>query len=250
MTNRKQAVIIGATRGVGRALVDAFARENFDLVIAARDAHAVHAVASDASARHDVRVTPLPLDLCGGDDALDGWYRACSVAAPDPDVVLFPAGVVDDADDGFAPWATVDAIMATNLVSVMKLASRFLSTFEARGRGTVVLFSSIAAAAPRGRNVAYAAAKAGLERYATSMNHRFAQRDVFVQVYALGYVDTPSSAGRRVRFVPAASPARVAHEVVRNVHRRRRLVYFPKMWRPVVRTLGLLPWSVYKRLRF
>jgi NAD(P)-dependent dehydrogenase (short-subunit alcohol dehydrogenase family) len=76
------------------------------------------------------------------------------------------------------------------------LVGAFVERFEHRGSGTIVLFSSIAAA-PRGRNVVYGAAKAALEHYGRSLQHRLAGGPVRVQVYALGYVDTAMSAGQR-----------------------------------------------------
>ena len=87
-----------------------------------------------------------------------------------------------------------------------------MKQFEGQG-GTLVLFSSIAAAAPRRRNVAYAAAKAGLESFGRSMRHRTAGTPVEVQVYALGYVDTAMTRDLDLKL-PVADPGRVAELVV------------------------------------
>lgn len=243
------AVVIGASAGVGRALAESLARRGYDLVIAARDERDLCAVAKDLETRHGCRVVPLPIDLDGGDDALQTWFDECRAGLPDVDAVLIPAGAVDDADDGMQEWGAADRLLTTNFVAVMKLGSRFLADFEARGRGTLVLISSIAAAAPRRRNVVYAAAKAALESYARSMQHRFAETDVLVNVYALGYVDTAMSRGRKLLF-PPADPMRVAEAIVDDLNRARRFAHLPRYWAVVTFMLRLLPWSVYRRLSF
>jgi short-subunit dehydrogenase len=242
-------VVIGGSSGIGRALVGALARRGCTVVAAARDARDLDAVAADARARWDATVVPLPLDLLAGDDALDDWYARCRAVLGDVDVVLVPAGVVTDADDGIVDWETVDELVTTNFLAVMKLGNRFLTHFDERGRGTLALFSSIAAAAPRRRNVVYAAAKSALESYARSMQHRFADIPVHVQLYSLGYVDTTMSRGQRL-LLPVASPARVADAVVERLDRPHRAGYLPRYWGLVVRVLGHLPWFVYRRLAF
>jgi short-subunit dehydrogenase len=241
--------VIGASAGVGRALSEALAAGGYDLVLAARDARDLDVVAADLRVRHGATVTTLPLDLVASDPELDAWFESCAASLPVIDAVLVPAGGAQAGDDHLVDPRTADAVLTTNFVAVMKLANRFLAGFEARGRGTLVLFSSIAAAAPRRRNVAYAAAKSALESYARSMQHAFAGTDILVQVYALGYVDTSQARGQQLRL-PATPPARVAEVVVRNLHRPHRFGYVPRYWAPVVAVLRRLPWPVYRRLAF
>jgi hypothetical protein len=47
-----------------------------------------------------------------------------------------------------------------------------------------------------------------------------------------------------------ADPRRVARAVVRGLGRERRIAYVPRYWRAVVFVLRLLPWPLYRRLRF
>ena len=88
--------------------------------------------------------------------------------------MLVTAGAVDEADDGTAPPAVTTTLVQTNFLGVVTLVGAFVERFERQGGGTIVLFSSIAAAAPRGRNVVYGAAKAALEHYGRSLQHRLA----------------------------------------------------------------------------
>ncbi|MGZ8842797.1 MAG: SDR family NAD(P)-dependent oxidoreductase, partial [Pyrinomonadaceae bacterium] len=72
---------------------------------------------------------------------------------------------------------------------------------------------------------------------------------VLVQGYALGYVDTAMAYGKKL-LLPAVSAEAVANEVVRNLSRDIGIKYYPGYWWLITRALRLLPWFVYKRLRF
>jgi NAD(P)-dependent dehydrogenase (short-subunit alcohol dehydrogenase family) len=248
-TTPRRAVVVGASSGVGRALAEALARDGADLVLAARSERDVDAVARDIAARFGVRAVTLPIDLRDHDDSLAAWFDRCVAALPEVDTVLVPAGIVDDADDGVSDPALFDALLGTNFVGVVHIVGRFVERFERAGHGTVVLFSSIAAGAPRRRNVAYTAAKAALESYARSLRHRCDGTGVEIQLYRLGYVDTAMTRGRRL-LLPVAAAPRVATAVVRRLDRPRRSLYLPRFWAPVIFVLEHLPWSLYRRLEF
>jgi decaprenylphospho-beta-D-erythro-pentofuranosid-2-ulose 2-reductase len=241
--------VVGASAGVGRALSEELARQGYDLVLGARHGDDLDALAADLQIRHAVELTPRPIDLCGPPDAVARYVDECFAGLGEVDAVLVTAGAVDEADDGTAPPSLTTALVQTNFLGVVTLVGAFVERFEQQGSGTIVLFSSIAAAAPRGRNVVYGAAKAALEHYGRSLQHRLAGGPVRVQIYALGYVDTAMATGRRL-LLPPADPQRIARAVVAGLHRDRRLTYLPRYWRAITFGLRRLPWPIYRRLRF
>jgi decaprenylphospho-beta-D-erythro-pentofuranosid-2-ulose 2-reductase len=249
MSDHRRAVVVGASAGVGRALCDELARRGFDLVVSARHAEDLDALAADLRLRYSVAVTPRPIDLCGPAEATEHHVDECFTVLGEIDAVLVTAGAVDDTDDGTAAPAVTTMLVKTNFLGVASLAGAFVRRFETQGRGTIVLFSSIAAAAPRGRNVVYGSAKAALEHYGRSLQHRLAGGNVRVQILALGYVDTAMTAGRRL-VLPPADPRRIARTVVDGLHRDRRFTYLPRYWRGIIVGLRLLPWPIYRRLSF
>jgi short-subunit dehydrogenase len=249
MPDRRRAVVVGASAGVGRALAEELARQGYDLVIGARHTDDLDALAADLELRHCVAVTPRPIDLCGPADAIERYAAECFARLGAVDAVLVTAGAVDEADDGTASPAVTATLVQTNFLGVVTLVGAFVDGFERNGGGTIVLFSSIAAAVPRGRNVVYGAAKAALEHYGRSLQHRLAGTAVRVQVYALGYVDTAMAQGRRL-LLPPANPRRIAGSVVEGLQRDHRLTYLPRYWGAVTFGLRHLPWPIYRRLRF
>jgi len=232
----------------------ALAADGYRLVIAARDTEELAKVAADLEVRHRADVHVRGIDLCGDPaglvDLVDETCALDAAAAGRLDVVVITAGMVSDDDDGFAAPELVGRIVATNFTGVMTVASAAAARMRRQpGGGSIVLFSSIAAKAPRGSNVAYAASKAALESYAASMQHALSTAEVKVQVVAPGYVDTAMTAGKEL-LLPVASPEEVATAVVEGLAGGRRFVYSPRWWGPIVGTIRRLPWPVYRRLDF
>ncbi|MGZ8844883.1 MAG: SDR family NAD(P)-dependent oxidoreductase [Pyrinomonadaceae bacterium] len=245
----KTAVIVGASSGVGRALAGALAARGWKLVLSARDRRDLDAVTADLALRWNAECYPLPVDLSNCDYAGAAFCDQCVSALGVIDALFYVAGAIDDHDDGSSDDETIRKLAAVNYVSAVKTLGAFGKLFEERGRGTLVGFSSIAAAAPRRQNVVYASAKGGLETYLRALRHRFAETPVLVQGYALGYVDTAMAYGKKL-LLPAVSAEAVANEVVRNLSRDIGIKYYPGYWWLITRALRLLPWFVYKRLRF
>ena len=243
------AIVIGASAGVGRAVADQLGRRQVDLVIAARDARDLTPVAADLRLRYGVDVTAIPLDLNESDAALEKFFVDATTVLPGVETVVITAGEVAQTDEGVDEWDQSARLLTTNFLAPMKLAGSFIDHFERRGSGTLVLVSSIAAAVPRDRNVAYAAAKAALESFGSSMRHRTAGTGVSVQIYALGYVDTAMTRGLDLKL-PVADPRSIAERIVDHLDAGSRFRYLPWFWSPVVRALQALPRPIYDRLSF
>ena len=247
----KAAVIVGASAGVGRALAAELAQRGWALVLCATDARDLGALAEDLRLRFGARVAVLVSDLAAPDFNAEALAQACAKAAPVPvEALLLAAGIADaERDSRLEETDVLERLARVNYLSAIAAARAFARRYEAQGRGTIVGFSSIAAHAPRRRNMVYASAKAGLESYFGSLRHYFAGTPVRVQCYALGYVDTALSYGQKLPL-PAAAPRRVARRIAEGLGRDVGLCFEPRYWGAITAALRLLPWPVYRRLKF
>jgi short-subunit dehydrogenase len=242
-------VIVGASSGVGRALAEESARAGHDLFLAARSTRDLAAIAADLAIRYHVRAFFEAIDLASPDIDVTGFAERSRERLGGVDVALLTSGAIHPLDKGPAEPTVITHLARVNFEGVVKAAAAFARILEQQGRGSIVLFSSIAAAAPRSQNTVYSAAKAGLEAYGKGLRHYFRDSGVVVQTYALGYVDTTMTLGKELRL-PIVSPRRVAAYVLRNIHRNRGKVYFPRFWRMVTLVLQHTPWFLYRRLSF
>jgi decaprenylphospho-beta-D-erythro-pentofuranosid-2-ulose 2-reductase len=245
------AVLIGASSGVGRALGRRLASAGYSLVIVSRDARDIEASAADLRLRFGVECWPVAQDIADPSWDVDTFAAECHERLGTLDALLVPAGGGLPGDAGPNSKAVNEALGA-NYAGPARAAAAFGCLMSARGHGTIVLFSSIAAAAPRTKNTAYSAAKAALEAYAAGLRHALSQRGVSVIVIALGYVDSAQTFGLRLPF-PVARAERVADYVLSRLNQRSPAggkYYFPWFWWLVTTGLRCLPWFVYRRLRF
>lgn len=59
----KTALVLGASRGLGRAIADRLAAEGCDVIVSARSADKLKILAADIAERHGVSATPVPCDM-------------------------------------------------------------------------------------------------------------------------------------------------------------------------------------------
>ena len=158
----KNAVITGASRGLGLALARGLAAEGWSLVIDARDAGALGSAA--ASLPTASRVIPVPGDIA------DPVHRAAlRDAAEDlggPDLLINNAGTLGASPlPAIAdyPIAELRETFEINVLAPLALTQLLLPTLRARG-GAVLSITSDAAVEPYAGWGGYGAAKAALEQ--------------------------------------------------------------------------------------
>jgi short-subunit dehydrogenase len=241
------ALVVGASSGLGRALVKELARHQHDLLLVASDARDLEAVAADLHLRHGVAVRTLALDL--GREADPGARIAAALSGlPSPlAAMLLPLGFSREDDDLSLDAAHIGQLLAINLHAPLAIVHALLPRLL-EARGTVVLFSSIAAVRGRGRNVVYAASKRALESLHESLSQRFAPNQLRVHLYRLGFLATNLTHGMHLP-TPAADPSTIAKTVVARLGHGSARWYLPRKFALIALIVRALPWPLYRRMK-
>ena len=158
----KNAVITGASRGLGLALARGLAAAGWSLVIDARDASALHSAA--ASLPGTGRVIPLPGDIA--DPAHRAALRDASDDLGGPDLLINNAGTLGASPlPAIAdyPIGELRETFEINVLAPIALTQLLLPGLRARG-GAVLSITSDAAVEPYAGWGGYGAAKAALEQ--------------------------------------------------------------------------------------
>jgi len=162
MTTTKNALITGASRGLGLALARGLAADGWSLVIDARDGDALHAAAASVPAR--APVTALPGDIT------DPAHRAALLRAAEDfggaDLLINNAGTLGASPlPAIAdyPVAELRAAFEVNVLAPIALTQLLLPALRRRG-GAVLNITSDAAVEPYAGWGGYGAAKAALEQ--------------------------------------------------------------------------------------
>ncbi|GAA2264989.1 2,3-dihydro-2,3-dihydroxybenzoate dehydrogenase [Streptomyces atrovirens] len=167
------ALVTGAGRGIGAAVVTALVEEGARVVATDLAADGVEALAG----RYGDRVTARPLDVTDAtavrtlvdevEDGLGPLDIAVNIAG-----ILRPSDVVDLTDED---WAATFAVNTTGVFHVSRAAARHMA---GRGSGCVVTVASNAAGVPRAGLSAYAASKAAAVMFTKCLGLELAGRGV------------------------------------------------------------------------
>jgi NAD(P)-dependent dehydrogenase (short-subunit alcohol dehydrogenase family) len=162
MNETKNAVITGASRGLGLALARGLAAAGWSLVIDARDAGALHAAAASLSGPGPV--IPLPGDIT--DPAHREALRDTAAELGGPDLLINNAGTLGASPlPAIAdyPIAELREALEVNVLAPLALTQLLLPALRRRG-GAVLNVTSDAAVEPYTGWGGYGAAKAALEQ--------------------------------------------------------------------------------------
>ena len=153
------ALVTGASSGIGEALAHCFARDGHHLVLVARSADKLQALADALHAAHRTRVDVLPADLAQPGAAAD-LAAALQRRRRSIDVLVNNAGVLEQGAFTAMAAERHQEIIALNVAGLTAMLSAFLPGMVRRGRGRVLNVASIAAFQPVPTLASYAATKA------------------------------------------------------------------------------------------
>ena len=187
----KRAVITGGARGIGRAIAELFVEAGATVIITDRDEAAGKQTAAELNARRPSSASPYILDVTDR-DAAERTAEAIAAEVGVPDVLVNNAGIVRNGPAGETSEADWRAVIDVNLNGVFFCAQAFGKRMAAVGCGAIVNISSMCGEIvvyPQPQ-VAYNAAKAGVNLITKSLAVEWAKQGVRVNAVAPGYTAT------------------------------------------------------------
>lgn len=211
------AVITGASDGIGRAIAEQLAGRGLDLVLVARRADLLGHLAVELSGRYAVQAHVLQADL----EVPDEWRRvAAATASMDVGLLAACAGFGSAGPLLESEIGDELGMIAVNCSAVLGLTHHFGRRFAARGRGGIVLMSSLLAfqGVPLAAN--YAATKAYVQSLAEGLRPELAKAGVDLLASAPGPVRSGFAARAGMTMGLATDPASVAVATLDALGRR------------------------------
>ena len=189
----KTVLVTGGTRGIGRAIVEAFAEagarvaftyrsstEEADALMQDLEASGAEVLAFQSNAAETEAASTVVQGV------LDAWGQL--------DVLVNNAGITRDNLMLRMTEHDWDAVINTNLKSVFNFAKAAYRPMMKQRSGRIVSLSSVVGAFGNPGQTNYAASKAGIIGFSKSLAKELASRGVTVNVVAPGYVATDMTA--------------------------------------------------------
>jgi short-subunit dehydrogenase len=175
MTERRLALVTGASAGIGEAFAELLAGRGYDLVLTARRADRLEALADRLARGHGVEALAVPADLA------------------DPDA---PRRILEAASGRVGAyaatrWADQQAFLQVMVTAPCELAHRVLPNMLARRYGRIVNVASLAGLIPGAAgHTLYGAAKSLMIKFSQSLHLEAAAGGVHVTVLCPGFTFT------------------------------------------------------------
>ncbi|HBA66804.1 MAG TPA: 3-oxoacyl-ACP reductase [Methylococcaceae bacterium] len=179
------ALVTGASRGIGRAIAEQLAADDFFVIGTAtsdQGAEAIAAYLGDTG-------TGVKLNVADP-SSIDAVIKTIHDDFGAPNVLVNNAGITRDnllmrmKDD---EW---DEIIATNLSSVFRMSKAVLRGMMKAKTGRIINISSVVGATGNAGQANYAAAKAGIVGFSKSLAKEVGSRGITVNTVAPGFIDT------------------------------------------------------------
>ncbi len=163
----KNALVTGASSGIGRATADRFAAAGMNVALASRSEDTLQSLARQLEGRHDVHAPVIPVDI-REEASVKKMVEKTMGAFETLDVVVNNAGIIRYGAMEHFPTEDYRAVMETNVDGV------FFTTREALphlrdSNGNLVFIGSFDANHPRSFNPIYASSKWWLKGFAHSI---------------------------------------------------------------------------------
>jgi short-subunit dehydrogenase len=186
-TARPSALITGASAGIGKAFAQQLAIEGHDLVLTARRADRLEALALELREQRGARVEVIAADLADPESPVR-LFEAIRERGLTIDMLVNNAGYGLGAGYRTTTWQQNADFLQVMVTAVAHLTHLFVPGMVERGRGQIVHIASIAGllhGAPG--STLYGAAKAFLVRFAESLSLELEGTGVTVTAVCPGY---------------------------------------------------------------
>lgn len=211
------AIVTGASSGIGREIALRLAEAGLNLVLVARRQDVLEQLAADVTARLGIEVRVIVADF-----AQPTAVDTVATTTRDVDVGLLVAAAGFGTSGSFLDSALAHEVemLNVNCRALMLLSHEFGQRFAQRGRGGMILMSSIVGFQGMPHAAHYAATKAYVQTLAEALHVELSPMGVDVLASAPGPTNSGFAARAGMRMGLALNPADVAQPTLDALGRR------------------------------
>ncbi len=247
----RRAIVIGASSGMGAALVRRLAEEGYRVAAVARRREALEELARQAepAARRSGGSVILRALDAGDADAAPEAFAELVENLGGLDLLIYAAGVMPKIERTEYSTPKDLSVLDTNCAGCVIWGNLAAHYFTTRRAGTLVGISSIAGDRGRKGFPVYCASKAFMDTYLEALRNRLSEVGVHVCTIKPGFVDTPMTQGMTGLFW-LISADEAARQILGAARSRVNTRYVPGRWWFVGTVIRQIPSFLFRRLNF
>ena len=241
----KTLLLLGAKSDMGIAIVHKFAKEGFNIQLAARNADTLEDDCSDIKIRYNVDATFHELDALD----INSHKNFISSLPKLPTVAVSSIGILGNQEQDEKNVKKSIEIIRTNFEGIISILSYLANDFQIRGSGTIIGISSVAGDRGRASNYIYGSAKAGFSAFLSGLRNRLSSYGVDVITVKPGFVETKMTANINLPKVLTTNPYRVANSIYLAYKHKKNIIYVKPIWEYIMKFIKLIPESIFKKMK-
>ena len=235
-----KAIVIGASSGIGEALVRKLAQDGYQVGLLARRLDKLSEIQDSISSKTYV----AKIDISKPEEAvsvLDGLILEMGSV----DLIVINAGIrIPNVEfDLHAELKTIDV----NVSGFVAMANVSVKYFLKHNRGHLVGISSIASIKGAWKSSAYNASKSFVSIYMQGLRQRLFGTGVFVTDIRPGFVETSMISNVKYKFW-VSTPQKAAIQILEAVKKKKKVVYITGRWKLIAVFLKLIPENIYNAI--
>ena len=230
-------LIIGAKSDIAKATAREYAKQGYDLYLAARNSEELEAFRQDVVTRTQRTVELCELDILDYKSHQDFYDQL----EEKPLGVISAVGYLGEQEKAQSDFTEAQQIMDTNYTGVVSLFNIIADDFEKRRSGFIVGISSVAGERGRKSNYIYGSSKAAFTAYLSGLRNRLYDAQVHVLTVNPGFVATKMTEGMDLPEKLTAQPEAVAEDIYKAQQKGNNILYTKWIWRWVMLVIKMIP---------
>jgi len=230
-------LIVGAKSDIAKAVAREYAKNGYDLYLAARNSDELDDFISDIKVRTTRNVEKVELDILDY-SSHQAFYEKFAIK---PLGVISAIGYLGEQNKAQVGFDEAKNIMDTNYAGIVSLFNIIANDFERRRSGFMVGISSVAGDRGRKSNYIYGSAKAALTVYLSGLRNRLYDTQVHVMTVKPGFVATKMTENMDLPEKLTAEPKEVAIDIYKAQQKNKNVLYTKWIWRWIMLIIKMIP---------
>jgi short-subunit dehydrogenase len=229
----KNAVIFGATSGIGKELAAVLVKDGYRVVITGRRIEKLKEIRSTNPEKYTI----IQHDVTNFDSS-DQVYKQLETEFDQIDLIVYSSGVAEPNYN--LEWKKELPVLETNVLGAVKIYDLAYNLFKKQGFGHLVGISSVAGLRGNRHVPAYFASKAFQNNYLESlwMKAKRSKAKIHITDIAPGFVDTKMALGTTFGM---ASVDKATQQIYSAIRKKKKKVYITKRWGCIAFIMKMLP---------
>lgn len=189
LLEQKNAIITGASRGIGLGIAKIFAAHGANLILCAKTPNSLEEIKTQLQNHYAIQVDNYYFDV-GQPQEVKTFYQQINRNYQQLDILVNNAGIMENAMLGMVSTEHIEKLFQTNTYSMFYLSQYAARLMARHKKGSIINISSIIGVQGYPGQSAYAASKAAIIGLSNSLAKELAVNGIRVNTIAPGLIET------------------------------------------------------------